>query len=289
MTQTANITVPKSVNEVGITMYTNRCCFRLRLSMIFSSAVLCLVVAAVFTMGGPVAVSIYGQTDQVVNLSVNDPRPVAKALGGYGWITTYEDPPYIHQGDIQDVTEQVRKDLHKYPPGKPRVLGPKGGQINISYSVNPQTRMPDKPAELIQRILDDHAKRGNPGVFRLMQTGQIFHVVPAMVKNSQGQWVAQGSVLDVLITLPEQERAGMEMLAAICADVSETTRTKITVRTFPMNLFFNNRSRIGGASETAREVLLRFLKGMGRELSWALFYDPTDNLYALNVYLIRKQ
>jgi hypothetical protein len=41
-------------------------------------------------------------------LTVRDPRPVAKAIEEldtrYGWQITYEDPPYIHDSDIPDVT-----------------------------------------------------------------------------------------------------------------------------------------------------------------------------------------
>jgi hypothetical protein len=42
-------------------------------------------------------------------LTVQDARPVAKAIqeleNRYGWRITYEDPPYIHNSDITDVTE----------------------------------------------------------------------------------------------------------------------------------------------------------------------------------------
>ena len=62
-------------------------------------------------------------------LSVNDPRPVALAAETlekkYGWIVTYEDPPYAYDGDLVDVTEKVRKDLDKFKPGEaPRVFIP---------------------------------------------------------------------------------------------------------------------------------------------------------------------
>src|SRR5712691_5723123 len=59
-----------------------------------------------------------------VSLSVQDPRPVAKAIvmleARYGWIVTYEDPRYAYADDIADVTEKVRNDLHKYREGEAR-------------------------------------------------------------------------------------------------------------------------------------------------------------------------
>ena len=41
-------------------------------------------------------------------------RPVADAILKleplYGWAITYEDTPYVYDGDIEDVTSRVRKD-----------------------------------------------------------------------------------------------------------------------------------------------------------------------------------
>jgi hypothetical protein len=280
-----------SVAEVGITKSAKPSYFGGRFCRVSLRAVRWVFAAALLTISGPVVREVQGQTDQVVNLSVDDPRPVAKALGileaQYGWIATYEDPPYIHQGDIQDVTEHVRKDLDKYPKGKaPRVIGPKGGQININYILNSQTGKPDNPVQLIQQILDDHATRGNPGVFRLMQTGQIFHVVPAMVKNSQGQWVAQRSVLDARIRFPEEDRDGLETLTILSAAVSQATQTELVLGTSPINFFFHYRSRDGAANETARDVLVRFLQATNTKFSWRLFYGPGEKQYVLNIHSI---
>src|SRR5262245_54420252 len=59
-----------------------------------------------------------GDVQTVVKLSVDDPRPVAKALerleDKYGWRITYEDPRYAYPGDIEDVTTKVRKDLDQF-------------------------------------------------------------------------------------------------------------------------------------------------------------------------------
>jgi hypothetical protein len=47
-------------------------------------------------------------------LTVQDPRPVAKAIQEldkrYGRQITYEDPPYSRYSDMPDVTLQYRKD-----------------------------------------------------------------------------------------------------------------------------------------------------------------------------------
>src|SRR2546430_7117656 len=51
-------------------------------------------------------------------VSVNSGRPVGEAAlqleKRYGWTITYEDPKYVNNAEIADVTLHVRKDLDKY-------------------------------------------------------------------------------------------------------------------------------------------------------------------------------
>jgi hypothetical protein len=74
------------------------------------------------------------QSPKPLSISVVDPRPVAKAVelleARYGWAITYEDPPYEHDSEIEDVTISVRKD------GKvePRVIVPRAGLLNYTYN-----------------------------------------------------------------------------------------------------------------------------------------------------------
>lgn len=80
-----------------------------------------------------------------VKISVEDPRPVAKAItlleSRFGWVITYEDPRYINPADLSDVTEKVRRDLHKFKPGKaPKVLIPKGGTLDFEYLHNANSK-----------------------------------------------------------------------------------------------------------------------------------------------------
>ncbi len=266
-------------------MYENRSSFHERSCMIFLWTGLWVFLAPFVTLDSAALLAGEVQTEKVEKLSLEGARPVWKAIdileARYGWRITYEDPPYVHESEIKDVTEQVRKDLHLYEKGKaPKVIGPKGGQIDVSYNVSPKTGRPDNPAALIQMILDAHAARGNPGVFRLIQTGGIFHVVPVQAKNKAGQLVDQGSILDARIILPEQERTGMEMLGAIIVAVSQATQVKVVSGLVPINLNYR-RSRQGAANETARDVLIRFLHGT--KLSWRLFYSPSEQHYLLHL------
>lgn len=246
------------------------------------------------TMMGTVVLGGERQADQVVKLSVEGGRPVAKAVemleARYGWMITYEDPRYVHESDIRDVTYQVRRDLDKYEPGKaPKVLVPRGGQINMDYVVSPVTGKPETPAALLQHMLYTHAANGNPGVFRLEQSGEFFHVIPSQVKDSEGLLVVQESILDTKITFSEEERVGVETLDTICAAIRRATQIDIGLGTIPMNLFFQHRSRQGAVNERARDVLVRTLEGTKRKLAWQLFYGPGRKGYSLNIHLVRKK
>jgi hypothetical protein len=77
---------------------------------------------------------------QIVEIDVDDPRPVAAAVdqlvARFGYAITYEDPRYAFSDDLKDVTAEVGRDLaRKYPKNDaPRILVPAGGQLRISVN-----------------------------------------------------------------------------------------------------------------------------------------------------------
>jgi hypothetical protein len=226
----------------------------------------------------------FGQNGSV-NLSVNDVRPVAAAIMSletkFGWVITYEDPPYAFAGDIQDITERVRKDLNRYGPGiAPRVVGPRGGALSVSYTANL-----NDPLSVIQSVLDAEAARSG-NVFRVERDGDVFHVVPVRTKNKNGNPVERVSVLESNITLAGGQQTGVQMLQTICGALSKTNETPVLVGIFPNNLLYNVRTNHNAASKSARESLLSLFANTNRKLSWQLFYDPGLQEYALNVHVV---
>lgn len=223
-----------------------------------------------------------------VNLSVEDGRPLAKAIetlqAKYGWVITYEDPLYVHFSEIADVTEMVRNPLHKSRPGQAtRVLVPKGGALVIEYDVMPDTGLPVDREAILRKLLETNSANGNPGRFRLEKTGEVLHVISTASKSTAGTFAPQESVLDAVITLPAEERSGLQTLEAICAAVRQATQTPVVVGTIPLNLFLQHRDQQGAASEKARDVLLNTLKRTGMNLSWRLLYGPGTKMYVLNI------
>jgi hypothetical protein len=93
-------------------------------------------------------------------------------------------------------------------------------------------------------------------------------------------------VLDAVISLPKGERSSAQTLDAICAAVSQATKTQVEAGMIPLNRFLQHRDQQGAINEKARTVLLNTLESTGTNLSWQLFYDPGIKSYALNVHQV---
>jgi hypothetical protein len=236
-----------------------------------------------------IAVSFHAADAQTVQgtmkLSVDDPRPVAKAVeelvSRYGYVITYEDPRHAYEGDIQDVTNQVRKDLDKYPTGKaPKVFVPLGGALTLTVPSSSSISAQDV-ASILEQLMHVQSTRGEGGHFRVMQAGDVFHVLPTEVRNRSGNWTVQPSILDVPISLSIEDRDEDGMLDAICKAVSVAAHTKVFLGAQLGGL--GRRYRLGADNERARDVLMRALMTINKKLTWQLFYGSSENMYALNI------
>src|SRR6266436_4893344 len=172
-----------------------------RLRKIRVLAVMFLAVAGILTVATYASRGRGVQANRKVKLSVQDPRPLAKAIetleSRNGWIITYEDPRYVNESEIADVTASVRRDLNNFKAGEaPKVLIPKGGPLSIEYEVDPTTNNPADSTRVVQQLLDAQSRSGNAGKFRLERNGEVIHVIPTAVKNTAGVLAPQESVLD---------------------------------------------------------------------------------------------
>jgi hypothetical protein len=234
-------------------------------------------------------------------LSISAPRPVAKAVevlsDRHGLVITYEDPPYTFEGDLKDVTAIVSRS--PVQPGQ-RVLGPRSGQLNLTYSVSPATGKLEDADGLLRRVLDTHLANGG-SQFELIQQDDVFHVVPVMVKNSAGAWVATRPILDIPITVPVQPRSGAQMVDAICDALTASAKVRVVVGMAPDSALANDQVVDGGTNEPARDILSRSLKQLSKETGrrlgageerqyvWQLLLDPSPKTYFLNLRLLPRQ
>ncbi len=257
--------------------------------------VVCFILTGLSILVGFAARDRDSQGTREIKLSVEDPRPVLKAIETlerkYGWVVTYEDPRYVHDSEIDDVTLKVRKDLDKYKPGEaPKVLVPRLGALEITYDVASDTKLPTLPAMVVQKLLDAQAARGNGGRFRLETRGQIMHVIPTAIKNSAGALVPQESALDRIISLPSGERTVFQKLESVCAAISRSINIPVELGTVPEHSFRQRRDLQGATSQRARDILIDTFEkmGYGTDLSWWLAYSPTYKKYLLHIHFVQR-
>jgi hypothetical protein len=217
-----------------------------------------------------------------VKLTVTDPRPVAAAVqelvSRYGYVITYEDPRRVYERDLEDVTTQVRKDLHKYPISKrPKIIVPLNTTLALDIPSASSITTQDL-ASILEQLMQAQMRTGLDGHFRVEHDGQVFHVVPTEVRDQSGNWTTQTSVWDVVISLPMEDRSATEIIDAICRAVSAAIRIPVSL-TFPVGHISDpSRPRpyhFGANNERARDALMRGLDlfDAGQRRTWVLFYD----------------
>jgi hypothetical protein len=215
---------------------------------------------------------------------VDDARPVQAAvialLKSYPVVITYEDPKYEFGDDIVDLTDRMPN------PPKVRVLAPVGGVLQASYEASKETGQPISMAATLNDIVGAKNVSDRGGRFRVEQRGDVFHVVPAQIRDAHGAWLNKGSVLEAPISMTTPGMDGIELLEAVANKINEVTGTRIIVSGPD---FTNTLRRYDGTveakSEPARDVLLRTLHAISPRFSWLLDYDPTFQYYVLNIVL----
>lgn len=222
----------------------------------------------------------------LTSISVNNGHPVweiARQLQErYGYAITYEDPRYTNDDDLEDVTLKVRKDLQKYPPGMaPKVIGMKVRSLTLAVP-DTSSISPQEMAGILEQLVQAQEAQGTGGRFRVLQTGNQFHIVPTAVRDRNGTWIEQNSILDTPISLPLQGRTPGEMLQALCEAVDAAAHVKITIVTN-----FGGIARhvatfaVGADQEPARTVLMRALALVSPNASWVITHDEANKYFLM--------
>jgi hypothetical protein len=233
----------------------------------------------------------YGQSEQL-SLDVNDPRPVSAALlelmSRHPVIVTYEDPRYEYLDDIQDVTDQVRDPRNPNNAGKGPVLVPRGGLLAIVYGASADTKEPLDLQDTLSRLLAVKNAYPTGGRFAVLRTGDIYHVVPTQIRDANGVWIPQTSILDVSISISTAELEGTELMSAILDEVGRASGANILgiANTQFIPTFSRYRGRIEANNEPARMVLLRALHGISERFTWLLNYDPSGEYYVFAIAMV---
>jgi hypothetical protein len=172
---------------------------------------------------------------------------------------SYEDPRYSKPQDMREPNISFRysdRDLE----------APDGGELTLD------------------RMLREYLGAGGL-TFAAKKEAMRLYVVPEEVKNSKGERVRQGSILDTVISIAPVHRNGIEFLQAICEAVGRQTGYQIDIGpSAPVNNLQHYSTDEGANNQMARTVFVQLLDRATppRSFAWDLYYDLEDKSYGLN-------
>lgn len=225
--------------------------------------------------------------------TVSGSRPVAKAVeyieALYGLPITYEDPPYMYDSEVDDVTTQVRGTQGLSNPALPRVLIPRRGALTFQYeALGPRPPKDTAHSAAFQAITDllvnYPASDGSPR-FALIRAPGSIHVVPTRFINGSGRAESLKPMLENGVSLAPKERPAIELLNDICEALSLIKGEKVIVGLIPPWLA-RQKTSFPVSDMAARSVLDRLFAEIEAPLSWQLFYDPGLHWWALNIHVV---
>ncbi len=246
------------------------------------------IASAIFTWAGAYGVAAAQQNPpDLLKIAIDDAsRPLAEAADiierTYGWIVTYEDPPFQFAQDTLDVTTSVRR---TYTPGQLPVVVPRGGRLIATIDVRAFS-MSVRRQQVLEQLLSEYERQLLPGQYRIVADGDRFHLVPTLVRNRAGESFAVESILDTRIRIAPTDGPLLKVVELVRDEVSRAIGKPILIGTIPTSLMVNTRVQIDAQAGTARQILDSVLSRTGSKLSWRLFYGPSRDAYGFNFQVV---
>ncbi len=213
---------------------------------------------------------------------VSDPRPLRQAISTlneeYGWIIDYEDPPYMSDAELIDITDPKRRAANP----NDRVTIPAGDGFQFDYDENSSIDRPEGKTALLHKMVAAYNRSGNPGRFVVREADNgRYAVIGSVVKNGVGQDQSVSPILDTRISIPVEDRTAIDALSLVLKELSVKSNTKVAIGWVPNNLLFNTRVTVGGNNLTARALVLQIFNATGRPVSYSLLYFEDTHRYLL--------
>jgi hypothetical protein len=220
----------------------------------------------------------------VLSIAVNDVKPLFRAVYELeklcGCPITYEDAPLENAADVVEVSAGAvagRRGLYQ-----------RGGKLEVSYPVD-SLDVSDNVERAVREIVRIYEDQKLPGVFRVERDGAMLHVIPDSVRSKDGLPAPTSSVLDALISFPQQERSGLEAINAVLDAVRSAGGTDVDLGEVPMNLLASHRVSVGAHNDLARTVLARILSTHAVPLSWGIGYDISTKRYGISIHPVVRE
>lgn len=223
-------------------------------------------------------------------------RPLEKAADLlerlYGKPVTYEDPILLWKGDTEPVP---------YAKGNVRLV-PVRQSFSMPVEADPNvTPVLDLP--LLNKVIDSYHQRSDGPRFKVASSAWGFHIIPSQVRDENGRFVDERSLLDVPIAIPKAKRTPAEHLHEICASITASTGIRLDSPAMYMNERFTPSSikvhyrfrwiaeedldkisfEWGAANMTARQAVISLFERSATSLSWRLLCEADGEFCVLNV------
>jgi hypothetical protein len=212
----------------------------------------------------------FAEDSNLLALEVDAPRPMAEAVIALSEqlhrAITYEDPPFEFAGDLRPVFTGSTMPV------------PNGGQISFSYQKTVNT------LGIISQLLAQHYATGNAGEFIVVQTNDIYNVIPVRYRNKEAKLVEHHSILDTRISLALQDTNCQKALDDVCAAVSSANaQFQLVLGRTPINAFIQAPYSREIDDEPARDAINEILTFHNKQLksndapilwTWQVRFSP---------------
>lgn len=224
-------------------------------------------------------------------IKVNNSRTLYEVVSAlndeYGWTVDYEDPPYIIESSLIDVTDPKWRAQH---PDAPGFKIPAGGAFQFEYDEKEALSSSAGEAALLKKLVSEYNQTNNPGTFVIRSDeNNRFSIIGITDGKNTEQISHFVPILDTLISIPIAPRSADETVDLILNELSAKSGTALGQFGVASNLLIQSKVLVGGDNVPARTVLLQTLNATNRTVVWSLLFDATGNtVYALNTRLAER-
>jgi hypothetical protein len=238
-----------------------------------------------------IALCISFQAQAVSDSTTTVPfRNIAEATDAmvtrYGYVITLETPRYVYEGDLEDQPLQSRNDADRVAKGTARrLLLAKAVPLTLELPTASSIGT-DAMSSVVSKLAHDAGSSDHGAHFRVIQEGNVFHVVPSEVKDVSGNWVTYTSPFDIPVSMPPIDRSVLDAVKAVFTPVADTAHAKVMLLVAPFRTLRDLRTKVGASNESARTVLTRILTSTTTRMTWRVFYDIPAGAYFVSVTVV---
>ncbi len=222
-------------------------------------------------------------------IDVDDHRPLSEAaillerITGYP--IHYEDPPYAHADDLQDVSSEAQR----AEDAGYRLLVPRKGRLEYALPQDIGAIDHSGFARTVSGLVSAQGPEASSAVFRSFSDGELVYIVPVRIKDSHGHLTPVRSPMETKIppfssALPEATL--VDVIVQGTSLLSQAYGIRVAPGAVPFGAPGSFPFSFPGG--TMRDLFVQINRQLsGTALSYQLLYDPTQG-YMLNTRLVRR-